>query len=228
MTKLQENKTDIIWHSWYAKLIEYVNTHGNPHVPRTYEADRKLANWVWTQRQRKDRDYSGAKKLTSKQVKLLNAIGFYWDPREEIWVTRFEELISFRGEFGHCNAELEPGYSKLHEWLKRQRVIKAEGRLDPEHQRLLESLGVDLNIVYKRDIEWNDKFAQLEHYLLRHGDIKVPSSINAGPDIHSLYVWMERQRRQRENNALTERQVKLLDSLRFNWTRTSKRWVPKT
>jgi len=62
-----------VWMEMYRRLVAYKKEHGDTRVPRGYEADPKLANWVSCQRQScKDKE----------RVDLLNEIGFVWVARE--------------------------------------------------------------------------------------------------------------------------------------------------
>ena len=60
------------WFQMYERLVAYKKKHGNTLVPRSFEDDRQLANWVNAQRQ-------SCKE--SDRIDLLNAIGFVWDAR---------------------------------------------------------------------------------------------------------------------------------------------------
>ncbi|EJK54691.1 hypothetical protein THAOC_25660 [Thalassiosira oceanica] len=61
------------WRGNYERLLEYRASEGHANVPRTYKADRALANWVKNQRSAKKKSA-----LTEEQVRLLNEVDFTW------------------------------------------------------------------------------------------------------------------------------------------------------
>jgi Helicase associated domain len=61
---------DSRWESMVSKLKVYHKKHGDCRVPRVYEADQVLSNWVHNQR------YS--KSLTQKRIDILNELDFAW------------------------------------------------------------------------------------------------------------------------------------------------------
>jgi Helicase associated domain len=61
---------DSRWESMVSKLKTYHEKHGDCCVPRVYEADQVLSNWVHNQR------YS--KSLTQKRIDILNELDFAW------------------------------------------------------------------------------------------------------------------------------------------------------
>ncbi|MCX6916266.1 MAG: Helicase associated domain protein [Verrucomicrobia bacterium] len=141
----QARKTQETWMKWYRDLEAYAKENGNPHVLRTY-ANKKLANWVWIQRQRR----KGSRKsngqvcdvMTTEQINLLDKLGFRWNPHEEKWVEKFEKLKQFKAKHGHFEAGLVAGEDDdLRVWVRQQRSLKARGNLDAERQGQLDALG---------------------------------------------------------------------------------------
>ena len=63
------------WDEMYQRLVTYKHEHnGDTKVPRGYDQDPKLGNWVSNQRQA----YKNAK-MTTEHASLLNSIGFDWE-----------------------------------------------------------------------------------------------------------------------------------------------------
>jgi len=65
------------WESMFQLLLEYKDQHGNTEVPRSYDKNPRLSNWVRTQRYR----YS-QKQLLSNRLLRLESIGFVWGTRK--------------------------------------------------------------------------------------------------------------------------------------------------
>ncbi len=209
----QAQKTDETWMGWFAELQKYTESHGNPHVPRTYN-NKKLASWVWIQRLRKDKPYGQASKLNDEQVKLLDDLGFYWDPHEERWQEKFRELNSFRDQYGHCNVESKAdNYKKLMQWVNIQRSQKSKGNLTAKRIELLESIGFGWqgNI---NDEKWLSMYQELKDYYAEHADSNVPDSSKEYP---KLAKWVSAMRSRRKLDKLDDERIRLLDELNFSW-----------
>ncbi|MDB4634110.1 Helicase associated domain protein [Rubripirellula sp.] len=125
------------WKEQFKKLMAYKAEHGNCLVPRKCEKNPGLGEWVVGQRGRKKRG-----NLSPEKISQLDSIGFSWDPFEDVWQEKFRELKRYKNDYGHC---LVPGKSienpGLSSWIRTQRRKHAAGKLDPDKQDLLESIG---------------------------------------------------------------------------------------
>ena len=71
-----------IWESRLDELREYRGEHGNCNVPRNYEPNPSLANWVNTQRQQYRLFQEGMpSSMTKERINKLEGIDFEWDGR---------------------------------------------------------------------------------------------------------------------------------------------------
>jgi hypothetical protein len=61
------------WEAMFAALVEYQDTYGHCDVPQQFAENRKLGNWVITQRM-----YYRKGKLDAEQIERLNLLGFHW------------------------------------------------------------------------------------------------------------------------------------------------------
>ena len=122
-----------IWHISYQALADFRAAHGHLRVPKgtRTSAGTDLGAWVITQRARKDR-------LTGRQVKLLEQIGFSWDTRHDAWHERYQQARVFKDQHGHLTP---PSGTPLRSWLYQQRKKHRAGRLSPKQQQLLHDLG---------------------------------------------------------------------------------------
>jgi hypothetical protein len=62
-----------LWNKQYEKLVEFKRKHGNCLVPRSYQEDVSLGNWVNNQRQ-----FHSKNKLRLDRKGLLEELGFAW------------------------------------------------------------------------------------------------------------------------------------------------------
>lgn len=72
LKKMEEEVWEERWKEKFGALKEYKNKHGDCNVPTNW-TDRKLVNWVETQRTK----YRN-RKLSEERIKLLEGIGFKW------------------------------------------------------------------------------------------------------------------------------------------------------
>ncbi len=79
------------------ELVEYKKEHGDTIVPRSYHNNAQLATWVSTQRKEYNRKLKGeASLMTDERIEELNKIGFVWDPLDDAWNERFQQLVEYR------------------------------------------------------------------------------------------------------------------------------------
>lgn len=111
-----------LWDPSYAALLKFYNREGSCRVPLKHEEDRlKLGVWICSQRSKKDR-------LTTDQIKRLDALDFSWDPHKELWEQNFAALKKFYTRVGNCSvprSHIEDGMN-LGGWLKKQRQKKSK------------------------------------------------------------------------------------------------------
>ncbi|KAL9189794.1 hypothetical protein ACHAXT_009469 [Thalassiosira profunda] len=96
----EENK----WAKRYDQLQEYKKEHGHCNVPRKYEKNPQLGEWVHTQR-----NFRKKGKLSGDRIQRLNGLGFQWrlpnvgNRQDELWNERYELLKAYKTKHGHCN-----------------------------------------------------------------------------------------------------------------------------
>ncbi|MCD7745668.1 MAG: helicase associated domain-containing protein, partial [Lachnospiraceae bacterium] len=74
-------KASAHWKEMYQDAKEFSENHGNlASVPRDYYGKRGTSLYTWVLNQRKIRR---AGKMNQEKIRLLDEIGFVWDPREE-------------------------------------------------------------------------------------------------------------------------------------------------
>eukprot|EP01052_Picozoa_sp_SAG31_P046160 SAG31_NODE_8714_length_1400_cov_2.177556_2_plen_194_part_01 len=86
------------WQARFEQLQAYKDKHGDCNVPFGWAANPALGTWVSNQRAYKQRlDQGDANPgITSERVERLEAEGFEWDPNEQQWQARFEQLQAYK------------------------------------------------------------------------------------------------------------------------------------
>jgi hypothetical protein len=110
------------WESGFAVLSKFRAREGHcsplqPHV----EGKFKLGKWVSVQRYRKEFLLPGRKRR-------LDAIGFVWNWRDNLWEQNFAALLRFKRREGHCCVSTfhREGDLKLGYWVATQRRNKKQ------------------------------------------------------------------------------------------------------
>eukprot|EP00429_Kryptoperidinium_foliaceum_P036643 CAMPEP_0176178096 /NCGR_PEP_ID=MMETSP0120_2-20121206/91256_1 /TAXON_ID=160619 /ORGANISM="Kryptoperidinium foliaceum, Strain CCMP 1326" /LENGTH=1067 /DNA_ID=CAMNT_0017516245 /DNA_START=166 /DNA_END=3371 /DNA_ORIENTATION=+ len=133
------------WDDYYQRLVDYKQQHGNCLVPRKYEADPKLAQWVEQQRCLWNRDYNkdkssfssggamdttttlpSTKQLTPERYQKLQDLGFVWSLRskriEDHWDEMYRQLVEYKEQHGDCLVPSRYEQNlKLGKWVETQR-----------------------------------------------------------------------------------------------------------
>ena len=194
------------WEQGYQELLSYKKDNGDCLVPQGYitASGYPLGNWVSSRRQNKNQ-------LTLEKVKLLDALNFSWNTRDEKWERGFNELEGYHKEFGDYkipDSFVTLSGFNLSGWVTEQRHGKS---ITPERIKRLDTLGFIWDPYFKF---WEDGFHELTNYKKEFGDCLVVRSY-VSPTGYKLGAWVGRQKSNRSD--LTPHQDKLLSSLGFFW-----------
>jgi hypothetical protein len=128
---------DELWMKKYQELQDFQQEHGHANVKIN---EGSLGRWASTQRQNFRKE-----DLCEDRKQLLDKIGFVWDigkeSRDELWRAKYEELKVHQMEFGHTNVS-HVDNNNLRTWIRRQRIRREAGRLEPERKAMLEEVGI--------------------------------------------------------------------------------------
>lgn len=215
----QKVKKQETWMNWYRELEKYTQENGNPHIPKSH-ANRKLASWVWTQRQRrKGTNTVNIKQgdvMSQEQRDRLDKLGFRWDAHQEKWLENFEKLKSYKTTYGHCDVGINEADDKiLANWVRAQRANQTKGEFPVDRKARLDSIGINTHSELP-DLRWLEMYDRLKQYHAHYGDAKVPQVWNEDP---KLGRWAYSQRVCRRNGQLTPDKIKMLDALGFVWSK---------
>merc|ERR1719223_646061 len=156
-----DSRNQGIWDDRFQQLVAYKEEFGHCKVPSKQTKYKSLRNWLGKQREaykmhKKDPSKGGSH--AKERFNKLQLIGVPLDPFSTNWDSRFQELVLFRNQFGHCKVPQQgnSSFTRLGQWLGRQkkdlRPVKHMERgeisfsaRDLKRGRLLESVGVRLD-----------------------------------------------------------------------------------
>ncbi len=132
---------ELQWEKGYELLKLYQDKFKNiiPVDKFTTETGFKLGAWVLNQRQ----NYKTGK-LNSDRIQKLDELGFIWDLSEAMWMNGYQQLLSYRSEFGNTNVPvryISSDQTKLGLWVAVQRRYHKKGKLSSYRIILLEDIG---------------------------------------------------------------------------------------
>ena len=120
VARLELEYHDSAWNAMFRKLEDYHAQHGNVDLPLRSKEDPeldKLCVWVTRQRSRKvDHDKKVREGKYKKkrhiglerkeyQFDMLEKLGVRWSRKQDNWLARYDDLLKFKQEFGHCNGK---------------------------------------------------------------------------------------------------------------------------
>jgi hypothetical protein len=135
---------DKLWHQQYEKLLKYKRKNGQCLVPKKYEQDKSLGQWVFTQRKAFIKN-----KLRLDRKDLLEDMGFIWEtdgaltfkPDDRLWRQQYEKLLEFKRNKGHCMVPSKYQQDQsLGTWVSHQRSNHKNNNLRPDRKELLDAL----------------------------------------------------------------------------------------
>eukprot|EP00533_Pseudo-nitzschia_delicatissima_P009956 CAMPEP_0116083336 /NCGR_PEP_ID=MMETSP0327-20121206/3217_1 /TAXON_ID=44447 /ORGANISM="Pseudo-nitzschia delicatissima, Strain B596" /LENGTH=612 /DNA_ID=CAMNT_0003574213 /DNA_START=401 /DNA_END=2239 /DNA_ORIENTATION=- len=157
------NRFNARWEEMFRRLVAYKRVYGDSNVPRVYEKDSQLAQWVLNQ---KDAFREGKMK-PERQIKL-EAIGFSWSTFYEgdlEWEKNFQKILSHKTIHGQIRFFKD---QKLARWVALQQSLCSMGTLNEQRKELLVSIGLIPN---EGACSTTDKKASQQHQSIQ------PSSI---------------------------------------------------
>lgn len=103
--ELRSTENFLLWERQYKHLSEYRRKNGHCNVPTKYKENKQLGNWVMSQHAK----FRGGK-LSVEQQNRLSDIGFEWElgfaEKFLSWEHRYEQLLEYKRNNGHCNVPL--------------------------------------------------------------------------------------------------------------------------
>ena len=201
----------ISWDRWYGLLEMFRKTYGHCNVPTNFKL-KGIRLGKWANKQRANR-----RLLPESRVSRLDALGFSWDQKEELWDAAFAALKQFFERYGHRTVpkSVVTNGINLRTWSVTQRFRKNE--LSSDQIKRLDSICFSWDPINEL---WDSAFSSLKEFKKREGHCAVPrrfsiNGINLGNWVNSL--------RQKKAD-LTADKIRRLDSINFNWDPHAEKW----
>ncbi|SON61726.1 Putative DNA repair helicase RadD [Mycobacterium simulans] len=205
------------WEQGFGRLSDYVDSHGDARVPRSYRVDGyKLGQWVITQRTK----HSQGTMEAERADRLEQFPGWTWEPFAEKWEEGFSHLLVYVELNGHTRvpASYTVDGFKLGQWTTLQRQEHNKGKLDSSRERrLIDVRGWTWDPV--ADL-WEEGFRRLLSYVELRGDALVPQTYSS--DGYQLGAWVNTQRRRHAKGTLEPDRARQLQA-QPGWT-----WAART
>ncbi|CAB9530545.1 helicase [Seminavis robusta] len=154
------------WMEMFQRLQGFKKSEGHCKVPTNWKPDKKLGKWVMRQREKRKNGI-----LPDARREALESIGFVWKVHkveqnketrktqhvDEKWQERYQSLVKFEKENGHCNVpKVYDKDPQLGKWVQEQRVMYQRNLLKAERKKLLEDIGFIFSYrAQKIQQDWN-------------------------------------------------------------------------
>ena len=209
--KVVPNKQEEKWNKMYTRLQKYNEKHQSTNVPKKFDKDPRLANWVSHQRQ-----FYSKNSLAKDRINRLNSIGFVWSFKKPLWNEMYDRLVDYNEEKkSTCVPLVYPADLQLGRWVSTQRKnYKTKNpALTIDRISKLNSIGFVWN---PKNAQWTDKYLRLIEYKKQHESTCVPHPYEDDP---SLGKWVSAQRAYYKSNKsyLAVDRIGKLDSIGFVW-----------
>ena len=138
-TPKKTNRPRIPFAARLEALVAFKEQHGHCDVPSRYPENPALGEWVKNVRR-------GRQKVQDDQRRLLSAVGFNWETRDDRfqreWLESLEKLKQYRLTHGDCLVpwKYEPD-QQLAEWVHTQRKLNNKNQLRNDRKEALDAVG---------------------------------------------------------------------------------------
>lgn len=208
------------WEIVYEVLKDYlVQYKSYPDYDEEYHG-YKLGMWCSNQRVLRN-----AGNLSRERIDLLNELDFIWDAKEERYMKSFYQAKTYREKYGRfpTTSDKNDESENVYRWIRNQKQIYKNGKMSDERVKLLESIGLELEIIPK-DVAWDKMYEGLADYVRERGNFPATNDSKESDEIYSIYRWMLRQRKLYRAGKLTDEQIKNLESIGFVWDAAEDLW----
>ncbi|MGK7397902.1 MAG: helicase associated domain-containing protein [Candidatus Cyclobacteriaceae bacterium M3_2C_046] len=214
---LQEKK----WEERFSQLKQYKQTYGDCFVPVNWKKNRSLGIWVSGQRTLEKKG-----KLDPEKKKKLDNLGFVWNNKtmefqqkkyDEIWERNFKKLKAYQKKYGRIQVSVKID-RPLERWTCAQRKSYYDKKLSPDKINKLDRINFPWNL---SEAYWMKRYEQLVEFKKRFGHTRVPWGWEEN---HKLGQWVSRTRL--NQSKLTDKQIKLLNKINFDWKVVKKTMIP--
>ena len=204
------------WQNGFDHLTEYINTHGNAHVPKGFISPDgyKLSEWVFKQ-QRRIHDNS----MAPEHLIKLYRIDFPVTPHvaEEVnprWNKGFTHLLDYYEQYGYAHVPRDyksPDGYRLQYWCHNQETRLKNQKMTNEQLLKLTSIGFFKS---GRDVKWEKGYKHLVAYYKKHKSKRMVNTY-LSPDGFPLGSWAYVQMINYSLGHLSEQRINKLLAIGF-------------
>ena len=194
------------WQEQYTYLQEYRKTHPDrwPALREDYPVDNNLGSWCAHQRTAYTKQ-----ELSPDRIRLLEDIGFMWDPLEAAWQEQYNYVQEYRTTYPDTwpqASEKYPVNNNLGSWCAHQRTAYTKQELSPDRIHLLEAIGFMWDPF---ESAWQEQYTYLQEYRKTHPD-RWPAQKEEYPVNNNLGSWCANQRATYIQQELSPERIRLL------------------
>ena len=172
------------WWRKFEKLFKFYQIHGHCNVSSSSSSDVDLLKFVHSQR-KAFKGQQTKKEYAHWKIKILKSIGFQFDPLEEAWNDKFNELVEYVQVHGNSLIpQIYPINPQLAKWTHEQRVQyrlllsnnnnnNNKSFMTWERVDRLESIGFIWDV---HDYQWEEHVEEFRQFVQQHGHGLVPQS----------------------------------------------------
>ena len=219
------NKNESQWHSRLDEIRENVSINGYLNVPRSQTSLYKFLS--------KQKNLYLKGEMSEEKAKDLIDAGFRLDKLDvnkyleqkliiksenkannkiDVWDIRYDELIDFKEEFGHCNVPRNYNNKSLAEWVHTQRKNKSKLSLYKKEKLL--AIGFEFDLAKQTlSKQWDIMFEKLIEYKKRFKNCNVSSRY----EDKKLANWVSTQRKAFKANKLSSDRYDRLVEIGFEF-----------
>lgn len=204
----RKNLTDKIWKSRLKKLSDYKVKYGHTNVPSSWKEDRLFSRWISELRLEYKKGL-----LPKEKIESLNELDFEWEPiNAKEWELMLVELKNFRERYNHLEVPSDKAaYLYLYQWMS---YIRTKIRtIESSRRKELSDIGFEWKPI---DENWIQRFEELKNFKETYGHTRILLR-NEYKQLHGWVVHLRNR-----TSTLSERKIKLLDSIGFEWVITGK------
>lgn len=193
-----ENAHEASWNKSYELVKDYYEEHGVGSIPKAHSPGGiNLNDWVASQRA-----LYKCGEMAEWKVEKLKTIGFVWEPSEENWGNRYEELLAFVEMNGSLPSSSDD--ASLYAWIRTQKKLKQNNQMLSQRVEMLENLGVNFYTTHS-DKQWAIQAKALEIYIQEHGTLP--------PKNHKVGAWIGKELKKEREGKLLEHRKKHLQEI---------------
>jgi len=142
---------------------------------------------------------------------------------EKRWLSMYLQLLDFKKNYGHVDVPAKFKLStSLGYWVRRQRLVYNDGKIDPLRERLLLLIGFNFRLLKFHD--WQQMFKRLGQFKEQYGHTHVTETYKDS----QLHNWLVYQRKLYWKGKLHHSKIELLKNYGVDMkNKTINRWDDK-